>query len=349
MTTGKTAAMQFNIAYHPSPYPDCLRENLNDIAQVCDGIYMPFTEADLAYMSKKIKLCVEIAHDLSLIVLGDFWGYGNLFASGGIASHFTIQHPEHNCVTNAGRTIPKSCPSKAPVRAFMKDAIEEFIEVYGVNGVFWDEPSFGLQAYLGPMGEDEWACRCDDCQKGFRDTYGTEMPTELTPEVEEFRSRTVLSFLSDLCGYTKACGEHLITSTCVMPSDSPSFRRAVAQTEDLDIFGIDPYWWPDNDVSQKDYIDKYVRETLRMGRENGKLVESWVAAWKPVAGHETDAYRAAKLNAAHSIDTLSAWSYRDYVSWDPCTRENAADPELVWKHLRRAYHEIREGDLEIEL
>ena len=94
---------------------------------------------------------------------------------------------------------------------------------------------------------------------------------------------------------------------------------------------------------------RHTGETLRIGREHGKLVESWVCAWKQDAGREMDAYRAAKLMAAHGVDYLSAWSFFDYVSWDQCDRENAGDPELVWTNQRRAYREIREGDLELNI
>jgi hypothetical protein len=121
----------------------------------------------------------------------------------------------------------------------------------------------------------------------------------------------------------------------------------VGQTENLDVFGIDPYWRPNCDVSQKAFIDQYTGDAVRIGRANGKRVESWVCAWDQNRHHEMDPYKAAKLMAAQDIDRLSAWSYRDYISWTPCDKPNQADPELVWKHLRRAYHEIREGDFEI--
>jgi hypothetical protein len=341
--------IQFNIAYHPTPYPRAMREDLEDIAEVCDGIYVPFAEGELEYMSNKVKHCIDIAHDFNLIAIADFWGYANLFACGAMPSLFTVQNPGCNCISSRGRAVPKSCPNKPAVRAFMKDAIESFIDKYGADGIFWDEPSYSLAAYLGQLEEGEWLCRCDDCLRLFREQYGQEMPVTLTPEVEEFRNKTMLDFLSDLCGHVKGCGDHLLTSTCVMTSDSPAFRDAVAQTADLDIFGIDPYWRPDLDMSQHEFIDLHTGEASRTGRANGKLVESWVCAWKLKAGHEADAYRAAKLMAANDIDYLCAWSYRDYVSWDQCDRPNAADPELVWKNLRRAYHEIREGDLELDL
>ena len=156
-------------------------------------------------------------------------------------------------------------------------------------------------------------------------------------------------FLSELCEFVKACEEHLITSTCVMPGDPMALKEALGKTENLDVFGIDPYWWPDEDISQKAYVDKHTGDAVRIGRANGKLVESWACAWAQTAGHEMDAYQAAKRMAAHDIDCLSAWSYRDYISWAPCDKPNQANPEKVWKHLKRAYHEIREGDLELHL
>lgn len=340
-------AIEFNIAYHPTPYPHAMHRDLAEIAGVCDGIYVPVTEADGLYASNMIKQCVELAHQANLIVVADFWGYGNLFACGAVPSLFTTQHPEYNCVTNLGRSIPKSCPNKPEVRAFFKEAIQTFVELYDQDGIFWDEPNWGLPGYLGQLKPDEWACRCADCLALFEAQYAHEMPKTLTPEVEQFRAQTLLAFLSELCGYVKQAGEHLITSTCVMPSDPVAIKEAVGKTENLDIFGIDPYWCPDDDLSQRAYIELHTGEALRIARENGKLVESWVCAFGQTAGRELDAYRAAKYMAAVGIDCISAWSYRDYVSWTPCNKPNQADPEAVWKHLRRAWHEIREGDLEL--
>jgi hypothetical protein len=341
--------IEFNMAYHPTPYPHAMRQDLQEIASVCEGIYLPFAEADLSYWANKVKYCIDIAHEMNLLVIADFWGYGNLFACGGIPSLFTVQHPEHHCVTNTGRAVPKSCPNKPAVRVFLREAIAAFVEQYEPDGVFWDEPHWALGGYLGTTEPQEWLCRCPDCRALFEARYGKPMPATLTPEVEEFRTRTMLDFLSALCGYVKQCGDHLITSTCVMPSDSAAFKEAVGKTENLDVFGIDPYWRPNYDVAQKAYVDQHTADAVRIAHEHGKLAESWVCAWNQNQRHERDAYRAAKYMAGHDIDCLSAWSYRDYVSWAPCNKPNPADPELVWKHLRRAYHEIRQGDLELHL
>jgi hypothetical protein len=231
----------------------------------------------------------------------------------------------------------------------MKDSIERFVELYGPDGIFWDEPHWALGGYLGALSEGEWICRCPDCMALFKDEHGAEMPAVLTPEVEAFRTQTMLRFLSEICGYVKACGDHLVTATCAMPSDSMEFKEAVGRTEDLDVFGIDPYWRPENDLSLKAYVDQHTADAVRIAVDNGKLAESWVCAWHQNAGHELDAYRAAKLMAAHDIDYLNAWSYRDCISWTPCDKPNPADPEIVWKHLKRAYHEIRNGDLELHV
>ncbi len=342
-------AIEFNIAYHPAPYLHAMRQDLREIAEVCDGIYLPIAESDLAYASTMIKHCIDLAHEANLVVVADFWGFGNLFASGAVPSLFTVQHPEHNCVTNTGQSVPKSCPNKTAVRAFMQSSIAEFVAQFEPDGIFWDEPQWSLGGFLGRIDEGAWVCRCDDCRQAFEAAYGNPMPVERTHEVEAFRNDSMLRFLSDLCGWVKDCGDHLITSTCVMPGDTPEFKQAVSRTDRLDILGIDPYWRPDNDLSQQAYIEQHTGAAVRIARENGKLVESWVCAYGQKQGHEADAYRAAKRMAAMNIDCLSAWSYRDCVSWASSGDPDLADPEAVWKLLRRAYHEIRDGDLDIHV
>ena len=173
------------------------------------------------------------------------------------------------------------------------------------------------------------------------------MPMDLTEEIKTFRNETTLSFLSDLCAFTKACGDHLITSTCVMPINDDAFKQAVGQTADLDILGIDPYWSPAEDLAQEPFIAQHAGFAGEIARENGKLLEVWLKAYDQHAGREKDAYRAAKFAALNDADCISAWSYRDGISFVQCDQPNQADPDLVWKHLRRAYHEIREGDFEL--
>lgn len=340
--------IEYNIAYHPTPYPRDMRNHFTEIAQVCDGVYIPFTESDLRYAPRVIKNGIDLAHDANLIAVVDIWGLGNLFASPAVPSLFTVSHPEHNCVTNRGRTVPKTCPRSEAFRAYVRDLLGEFLAGFEPDGVFWDEPQWGLPEYYGKLEEGEWICACDGCKAAFRESYGTDMPDRMTDEVAAFRDQALLEFLGELCTLAKNAGEHLITSTCVMPGDRPGFKEAVARTPNLDIFGIDPYWRPDMDVSQKTYIDEHTGEAVRIARANGKLVEAWVCAYDISARHERDPYRAAKIAAAHDIDCLSAWSYRDGQSWAALDRRNPADPDLVWENLRQAYREIRDGNLEIE-
>lgn len=347
MALDDSPTIEFNIAYHPSPYPHAMREDLREIARVCDGVYIPFTESDLAYAPRKIRNSIDLAHESNLIAVADFWGLGNLFASGGVPSLFTVQHPGHNCVTNRGRAIPMTCPRRQVFRDYARGLIETFAAEFDGDGVLWHEPSWDLPDYLGQLEDGEFACCCDACREAFRERHGQDMPDKATPEVAAFHAEALADLVGELCAYVKGAGEHLITSTCVKPRQSLEFKQAVASVRHLDIFGIGPYWRPSMDVSQKAYIDEHTAAAVVIARANGKLVESWVCACDQTAQHERDPYRAAKLMAAHDIDCLSAWSYRDYQSWAPVGRDNAADPELVWENLRQAYHEIREGDLEI--
>lgn len=347
MATDDFKMIEFYVAYHPSPYPHAMRDDLNEIAQVCDGIYIPFTESDLHYAPRRIKACVELAHDANLIAIADLWGAGNLFASPAVPSIYTIQHPDQNCVSNRGRVVPKTCPRSSSFRAYMRGLITELIVKYEFDGLFWDEPSWSLNKYFGRLEEGEWLCCCESCKTAFRERFGSDMPSRITPEVAQLRDEAILSLLAELCTLVKKGGEHLITATCVTPSDSIEFKVGVARTPNLDILGIDPYWRPDMDVSQRAYIDEHTGETVSIARANGKLVESWVSANDQWSQHERDPYRAAKLMAAHDIDQISAWAYRDYQSGGGIDKPNWGDPELVWQNLSQAYREIREGDLEI--
>lgn len=336
--------IELNVAYHPSPYPDALRRDLTDIGGVCDGVYVPFTESDVLYGPKRVKACIDIAREVGLITVVDLWGLGNVFASGAVPSLLALRHPELNCVDPAGQTLPKLCVCNDAARILVKNYVTDFITRFQPDGVFWDEPSWSLPSYLANSREEgDSGCRCEACRSRYREQFGEDMPDAPTEEVRAFHDTVMVDFLGDLCTHVKGLGDHLITATCVRPGDALPFKEAVGRTPRLDIFGIDPYWRPDMDVSQKAYIEEHVGEAVRIARANGKLVEAWVCAYDIRDQHERDPYRAAKFAAAQDIDALNAWSYRDYLSWAPVERENPGDPELVWKNLSQAYHEIREG------
>jgi len=52
-----------------------------------------------------------------------------------------------------------------------------------------------------------------------------------------------------------------------MPGDSLAFKEAAGKTENLDILGIDPYWRPDDSLSQKAYIEQHTGEAVRIDGE----------------------------------------------------------------------------------
>jgi hypothetical protein len=345
--TENAEAFEFNVAYHPTPYLHAMRDDLREIGEVCDGVYMPFSESDVDGASTKLRACVELAHEMGLVVIAGFRGHGNLFESEALVSIFTQSHPECNCVTNTGRILPISCPNKAATREFLRKTLTEFTESFEPDGFFWNKPAWATPPFLGSLDNGEWLCYCSDCKKKFEETRGNPMPEERCAEVEAFRAASLIELIGDLCETVKGCGEHLITSVRVSAKEPKLFREGVAATPKLDVYGVDLCWRPNIEQSQKQFIEEHAGKATRIGRANGKLVEVWACASEQIAGREMDAHCAVKSMASQDVHCLNAWSYRNSFGRAPVDGEALANPDLVWQNLRRAYHEIRDGDLEI--
>lgn len=345
--SAESQIVELNVAYLPTPYVRAMHADLVDIAEVCDGIHIITTEADFECMPLKIKSCIDIAHDLNLVTVVVLGGYGNLFETLGAPSSFTALHPELNCVTNKNRPIPKSCPNRPAVRAFLRDTIRDLTEKFNMDGFLLNKPNWRLPPYLGQLQADEWACRCDDCAALFKEHYQKDMPVAFTAEVAEFQANSLRDLVADVCGQIKVCGTHLITSVRVSAGDTHLRKRCIGASDHLDVFGVDVCWRPTNPVSEKEFVDHNTEEHVRIARANGTLAEAWVCTWGAGAAHANDAYRAAKFATAHNINCLSAWSYKDSMSWTPVDETELADPDEVWDNLRQAYHEIRTANFEI--
>ncbi|HOE65814.1 MAG TPA: hypothetical protein PLO62_04755 [Candidatus Hydrogenedentes bacterium] len=336
-------AIEFNIVYHINPYPAALRKDLDEIAQVCDGVYIPVTEAMLLEAPNVIRRAVDFAQEVDLVVMFALSGFGNILGGGRHASIFTASHPEYNCITSNGRAIPMSCPNKPAVRSYFQWVVEDLMTKYGPAGLLAYLPSWSLPSHFGSLEPGETPCRCADCKAAYRGWASGDMPDHDTPETASFRAQTMAALLDCFSSAIKSRGDHLIASVCLAPNDSLEFKKALASVRDLDAFGVTAYWRPNSDITQREYISRHVGEAVGIARESGKLAEAWICAFDQDARHESDAAHAARLCADMDVDILSTWSYRDYQSGAPLDKPSAGDPELVWQNLRRAYHELREG------
>jgi hypothetical protein len=129
----------------------------------------------------------------------------------------------------------------------------------GADGVFFDNPWHGAQplhfggAWMGPAG-----CYCTECRAAFNEDTGWEIPTSLTPAVDEasrrylrWRARHVTETLSELAAFARSLNPDVVISAndfdAVM---RPSYLAygidlaALAQVQDvmmIEDFGL-PRW-----------------------------------------------------------------------------------------------------------
>lgn len=341
----ESKVIELNICYHPSPYTHAMRNDLVEMAEVCDGLHVVAGESVIAQAPRMISKCIEIAHDLNLVTLLVMGEYGNLFETQEAPSLYAAIHPESHCVTNKGRLVPKSCLNKPFVRAFLRDTVTRLSSEFEVDGFVFNKPTWNLPRHLGTLDADEWLCRCPQCIALFESQFQVPMPDVLTEEVKQFKTQTFVECLTDVCEQVKVCGNHLVTDLRLESQDVSLLRKA--DLEHLDVLGTDICWRPDSELSQKQLVEQSVATVTSVGNQKGVLSEAWICTWGLEANHEADVYRAAKYAAAQNVDCLNAWSYRDAFSLTPVAVARPADPDLVWAHLRRAYHEIRNDNYEI--
>ena len=96
---------------------------------------------------------------------------------------------------------------------------------------------FGISA-------ERWGCRCDACRALFRERFGEDMPTTLTPEVLAFRERCLVDFVADFVAHVARQGAR--PAVCLLPLTGGVHGITdwadVASLPGLDTFGTDPYW-----------------------------------------------------------------------------------------------------------
>jgi hypothetical protein len=360
--------MQTGVSYFSGRTLRHVRDDLRDIVDHgCTYVVHCYTETDLAYYRDTMREIAEATHQAGLEVWFDPWGLARVF-SGETLSRFPLEHSETWQLLSDGRRVGAACPNHPQTRKFLKAWVDACAAAGG-DVLFWDEPHF----YVGIAERDfsgAWGCHCVVCLGRFHERYRHPMPAEFTPEVRAFRESSLVDLLTELCRYGHEKG--IRNALCLLPTDLSAhgfpqpeerLRKALerrneeprpgaveaimhfgvgdmnsaASIPDLDIFGVDPYWYIFG-VDAEPFTRVYGEAAMAAASSNGRELQLWLQAFRVPEGRE-DELRAGigvaeELGATH----IAAWSYEANASMSEL---RCARPDKVWALLGEEFRRVR--------
>ncbi len=327
--------MKTGIAYFGVRNPKWVREDMKIIRDLgFSHVLHTWSEEDEQYYRGTMEEIVALSAELGLKVYVNPWGVGRVFG-GEAYSELVSKTPSLAQISADGRTLPAACPNQDAFREYLFGWIESVCKT-AVETVFWDEPHFFFEK--GAL--DKWACRCAVCRRKFEEENGYPMPETLTPEVKNFREKSLLRLLESLTKKVHECGKR--NSVCLLPPWFPAGLdrwEDVAALQPVDEIASDPYWEKETPTAeiQKNYAAVSARIHALAG-EYGKESQMWIKNYHIVAGKENDAAIATEASYRAGIRNIFAWSYRgsEYLSW-----LRSDDPEKVWKTQCEAFAQYR--------
>jgi len=325
--------MKTGVAYHGNRMLSHLRDDLRDIiAHNCTYVVHMFSENDYMRHREVLKDMVRLTQEFGLEAWIDSWGMGRIFA--GEVSGWLAEYPDSRQVLNTGQPVGRACLYSEDFRQALKGWAEAAVGT-GAEMVFWDEPRLAYTP--AEEGEPVWGCRCAECQGRFRDTYGYEMPTELTEDVVDFRHRSVLDFFADMTKYVDEKGGR--NSICLMPSTDARFGdknwddfAAIPTVANL---STDPYWYG-RPVQVQEYVADWSRRLLQVCNRHGKEHQIWLQSFAVPAGREVEIIMAAEAAYEVGVRNLAAWGFLGSEAND----YRAERPEVAWQAVGEAFRRV---------
>jgi hypothetical protein len=364
--------MQTGVSYFSARSLPCVRDDLREIAEHgCTYVVHCYTETDLAYYRETMREIGDATREAGLEVWFDPWGLARVF-SGETLSRFPLDHPETWQLLSDGRRVGASCPNHPETRKFLREWIDACAAAGG-DVLFWDEPHF----YAGIAERDfsgAWGCRCVVCLGRFHERYRHPMPPEFTPEVKAFREASLLDLLTGLCRYGHEKG--MRNALCLLPTDFSAhgfpepedrLKRALdrrtdgtqtasvdamlhfgvgdmdtaAAIPDLDIFGVDPYWYIFG-VDAERFTRVYGEKARDAAAKHGRDLQLWLQAFSVPEGREdelrTGVSVAEELGATH----IAAWSFQANASM---SQLRCARSDVVWALLGEEFRRLRSSGM----
>ena len=293
---------RLGVAYHGNRILRHVEEDMRDIVNHnMNTVVHMFTHNDWDRHLAVMKDIVKVSEDYGLEVWIDNWGIGG---PPGDKSHFLQYHPEAHQVFSDGTIDPvSSCYNSEAFVQFTKNWLDTVRE-FGGKKIFWDEPRLKIN-----KDKTAYTCYCPTCQKLFAERYGKPMPQELTPEVEAFRSWSMVNYFDRVTTYAASLG--IQSSTCIQLKHL-ELAAGMISLPHLDDFGVDPYWNPKVHPERDPYEFVYNASVsaIETAHQNGKDNHIWIQGYNLPKGHEDEMILATDAAYDAGARSILFWSYR---------------------------------------
>ncbi|MDX6414361.1 MAG: hypothetical protein QOH23_1771 [Gaiellaceae bacterium] len=317
------------VSYFGVRIPRHARRDLEDIAsRGYTAVLHTFSENDLAYYRGTMAELVAASHELGLEVQMCPWGVGRTFG-GEAESRWVTFHPEACQVLDDGRRVATGCLNNPAYRAFCKEWADAALEA-GTDYAFWDEPHWTVPEHVGVDDPKRWACVCQVCAE----LSGLDLSQGLTPEVEQFRERSIVSFLGELTAHVGGRGGK--NTICLLPlTDGPhgvSDWDSVASLPKLSVLATDPYW-KNFDESAESFVGRFARLLADTAARHGVEAQMWLPSFGLTRDDIPDLEAAVAATRAGGIDDVWTWGYE---ACGHMTHLATPDSPLVWEAVTTA-------------
>ncbi|ELY92338.1 hypothetical protein [Natrialba taiwanensis] len=294
-----------------------------------NAVLHTFSERDREYYMETMADIVSASHDRDMRVYVNPWAVGRVFG-GEALSEFIGRHPESCQVLSTGERIPAACFNDTRFRTYMREWATDAAEI-GADVLFWDEPHWYIPEWFDDeLPEGAWTCRCETCQELYEDDYGEEMPAVRTDRIDEFRERSLLSFLEEMMSHTADRGCQ--NAVCLLPSKDAEHGLSdwedLASSEFLDILATDPYWGVHGKESEA-FVSSFTGTVVSLAAEYDLESQIWIQGFRLSGGEKTvrEVREATRAAVDGGVDSVFMWGY------DGCRSISSiacAEPEAVW-------------------
>ncbi len=317
------------VSYFGVRIPRHARRDLEDIAaRGYTAVLHTFSENDLAYYRGTMAEIVAGSHELGLEVQMCPWGVGRTFG-GEAESRWVTFHPEACQVLDDGRRVATGCLNNPAYRAFCKEWADAALEA-GTDYVFWDEPHWTVPEHVGIDDPERWACVCQICAE----LSGLDLTQGLTPEVQQFRERSIVDFLGEVTAHVASSGGK--NTICLLPlTDGPhgvSDWDSVASLPDLSVLATDPYW-KNFDEPADSFVGRFARLLADTSARHDVTAQMWLPSFGLTRDDIPDLEAAIAATHAAGVDDVWTWGYE---ACGHMTHLGTPDSPLVWEAVTRA-------------
>ena len=326
------APLKLGVAYHGNRMLKYVREDMIDmINKNMNLVVHMYTHNDMMRHKNVMKDIIGLSEELGLETWVDNWG---IDGGPGEKSLFVSMNPTERMIYTDGTPHPyKPCYNSEVFFNFTKTWLE-YVKEAGGKTVFWDEPCLVGNA-------QKFTCYCPTCQKLFEERYNKPMPKEMTPEVTEFRTWSVVHYFERATAYARELG--IINTVCVMFAPTLGINLdnldRLAAIDTLENIGCDPYWA--GRVSGTDvyeYVYTRTRKNIDFCEKYKKDHNVWIQGFGIPAGREEEIITAAEAAYDAGARTIIGWSYRAGESND----YQSAQCDVAWNAMGEAMRRLRD-------